>query len=157
MIWRIYSLLSMSLSPWQWEYWWDAGFWIISASFKDWSFPNALVEAEVSPGGGPPLQQSSEAKTTGRRTPRISIHIPAAPLQQSPSSFPSPGLKKTGKYPSLIMLSVSRDPSLSKNTGLAVGLPSRENQERLFGLRLGEKQRKAEQTYEWKFGTCLTQ
>lgn len=131
----------MSLSSWEWEYWWDVGFWITSASPSRTNPCLMPIEVELSLGGGPPLQESFKAND-GQENSRVSIHIPAAPLEKAPSSFSSPGLKKTGMYPSLITLSVSREPSLSENTGLAIGLPSWENQEHLFGLSLGDKQRK---------------
>ena len=100
MIWWIYSFFSMSLSSWEWEYWWDAGFWITSASPSRTNPCLMPIEAELSLGGGPLLQESFKAND-GQENSRISIHIPVASLEKALSSFSSPGLKKTGMYPSL--------------------------------------------------------
>lgn len=154
MIGRIYSLLLLSLSP-------DIGILesfgvlenlcllqelVISTMPRSWWFQQEVVHPFSNPSR---LQWAQESSG-------LPFHIPASPLQKPHSSFPSPRLKKTGKYPAPYTLRGSTEPSLSENTWSVLGLPSWENQECLFGFNLGEKAKKAEQTCECKFGTCLT-
>lgn len=85
---------------WMLEYWWDLGFGIISASFKDWQFPPCPVEADGFTSRWSTPSASPLRLTKGRRTPRASISHSRPSLQKPQYSFPSPGVKKTGKYPS---------------------------------------------------------
>ena len=155
MIWRIYSFLSMSLSSWEWEYWWNVGFWITSASPLRTNPCLMPIEVELSLGGGPPPQESFKAND-GQVNLRISIHIPVAPLEKAPSSFSSPGLKKTGMYPSLITLCVKEALLIWEHrAGYWVAILEKPRTSLWFVF--GGKAKKTEQTCKWKFGVCLIQ
>lgn len=63
------------------EYWWDVGFWIISTSFKDWSFLPCLLDADGFPRRwSAPF--SDRPRLTMGRTPKGSISHSCLRLQK---------------------------------------------------------------------------
>lgn len=111
------------------------------------------IEVELSLGGGPLLQESFKAND-GQENSRIShSHSCRFSWKLYPACSPT---KKTGMYPSLITLSCVKEPSLSENTGLAIGLLSWENQEHFLVWVRGIS-KEMNKHIGGKFGACLIQ
>ena len=137
------------------KYWhmgemWDFG--QSQAPSRTGNFYHASKTRTISPRGGPSLQRSSKANNGQNSKSFHFTFLP--PSSKTLIQFPKPWAKKTWKTSSPIMLSVSREP-LPGNTWLAVGLPSWENQELLFGFHLGGKLRKLNKHTSGKLALVL--
>lgn len=139
-MWRIYSLLLMNLFP-------DIGIFlrfgilvnlnllqrlVISImSGRSWWFHQEVVH----PFSNPP-------RLTMGRTPSTSISHSCLPLQKPQCSFPSLGLKKTGKHPASLCSLCPRSPYLRTHGWLLGCHLGKTKSVYLFGLCWGEKLRK---------------